>query len=152
MTFLCLLDIFYKIAGIATPIIAVVTALYIKKQLPEMVRNRKVVTVGAEIEIFTKLSSKKMEYVKYMVLFMQNNNKINEKYAEEAKIEYLNLLDTVCLYVREEYITKEIFRIQYQNLLSGLIDAFPQHFGANSMYDNIINLNREFKFGKNLIN
>jgi len=62
----------------------------------------------------------------------------------QEKEDFLNLLDTICLYVREGYVTKINFKRQYQDYLSKIISLFEDDFGESSTYDNIKMLNQEF--------
>ena len=147
------LDIAYKVASIIVPMVAMY-AIYISiKHLKEIKRDTKLNTAYAEIDIFEKLSKKQDQYYKSMheVIKIKEED-INKpealstlEIANKEKIDFLNLLDTVCLYVRNGCITRSNFKRQYKQPLNDIVETYKDSFNQNSMYDNIKILNEEFK-------
>ncbi|WP_107970265.1 hypothetical protein [Campylobacter concisus] len=146
------LDIAYKVASIIVPMVAMY-AIYISiKHLKEIKRDTKLNTAYAEIDIFEKLSKKQDQYYKSMHEVIKTKEEdINKpealfrlEIANKEKIDFLNLLDTVCLYVRNGCITRSNFKRQYKQPLNDIVETYKDSFNQISMYDNIKILNEEF--------
>ena len=146
------LDIVYKIASIIVPIVAMF-AIYISiKHLKKVGKDTRLNTAYTEIDIFEKLSKKQDQLYKSMLKVIQIKEEEENKnetlfmldVANKEKIDFLNLLDTVCLYVRNGCITRSNFKKQYKQPLKDIIETYKDNFDQNSAYDNIKILNEEF--------
>ena len=148
-----MVDAAYKIAGIMVPLVALYAIKFSKEHLQEVNRSTKLNAAYAEIDIFVKLNQKRRDYANSMLRFLKLANNTNPNFdaisfaydiAMQEKEDFLNLLDTICLYVREGYVTKINFKRQYQDYLSKIISLFEGDFGESSTYNNIKMLNQEF--------
>lgn len=149
MTWQEILDAAYKIAGIMVPLVALYAIKFSKEHLQEVNRGTKLNAAYAEIDIFVKLNQKRRDYFNTMLQFLVSDDPNIESFtyniAMQEKEDFLNLLDTICLYVRNGYITRINFKRQYQDYLSEIISLFESDFGESSTYYNIKILNQEFK-------
>lgn len=150
-------DIFSKIAQIAQlaiPFIAIWAICISKKHLKEVNKHTKLSTTEIEINIFSELEKRKNNLFKsvneYTKTEQQNNTNQNtleflKSEANHSKENYLNFLDTICLYVLEGYITETNFKKQYKDSIAKIIKLYKNDFGEDSAYDNIQKINTKFQ-------
>lgn len=141
MDFLLNIDALAKISQILLGIVGAVAIYLSWGQLKATKRNTQLNIAKNEIDIFSKLNEKQKIFVDSMALYNANtDNKSARLNALKAKEEYFWLLDIVCLYVLNKSITPHHFYTQYRQTIYELLKIFPNDFGADSAYKNILKI------------
>ncbi len=143
-----MLDIAYKISQISIPFIAILAYFISKKALNDAHDNTKLNIAQNELNIFYTLGQKITDCAR-----LASESKFNKNDADSdkknkiliAKEDLLNYLDNVCFYAKKGYITKINLKIQYGDAIKKIISDFENDFGEASTYNNIKDINREFK-------
>ena len=134
---------FAPLAGMITAIIAVFAFSVALWQLLLARKNTMLNIAKNEIDIFAKLDERQKISAdcmrKYNQLLKKNENKeleleYSSSQATLAEEQYLNLVDTICLYALNGNITKANFYKQYAKMLLTLEEIYSEEL---NQYENI---------------
>lgn len=143
-----ILDTAYKMSQISIPFIAILAYCISRKTLNDAHYNTKLNIAQNELNIFYTLGQKIADCARLASESKASKDDTDSDKKNKvliAKEDLLNYLDNVCFYAKKGYITKINLKRQYGDAIKKIIFDFKDDFGEASTYDNIKDINREFK-------
>ena len=68
-----------------------------------------------------------------------------ERHLNSCIEQYINAADRLAFCIKNEYVPDQDWRPEYRDFLSNIVRDYSNHFGPDSIYTNIIDLNGKWK-------
>ncbi len=137
-------------ATVAAVLVAVVGVWVAYTQLKQLNQAARMSHLMAVLQIEAELNSRQEKLDEISLLIQQEDVKeakdlaligVWGDYLESRKERLLNAADRLCFCIKNGYLPDKDWRVEYREFVLNLVRAYPERFGAGSIYNNIIDVN-----------